>query len=72
MVTVFWDVRGINEIDYIEKSETIIGECFDNVLDSFNHAVRENRPQLAKKKRSAIRIMHAFSLLSSSWHNFMS
>lgn len=46
---IFWNLRDIIHVDYLKKSNTINGEYYVNLLDRFNHAIKEERPHLAKK-----------------------
>lgn len=50
MVTAIWDEHGLTMFDYREKGKTIKGKYNFNYLDSFNHAVKKQRAQVAKKK----------------------
>lgn len=37
-------------VDYLEKGKTINGENYANLLNHFNHPIKEKCPHLAKKK----------------------
>jgi histone-lysine N-methyltransferase SETMAR len=50
MATVFWDAEGIFFIDCLEKSKTITGEYYSNVLSRLGEKIREKRSSLQKKK----------------------
>ena len=50
MATVFWDVRGIIHIDYLEKRETITAQNYRELLDRFDAAIKAKRRHLARKK----------------------
>jgi len=50
MASVFWDVEGILFIDYLEKSKTITGEYYSNLLSRLDVKIREKRPGLQKKE----------------------
>lgn len=50
MATVFWDVRGVIHIDYLEKGKTITGEYYAELLERFDTDLKNKRPHLAKKK----------------------
>jgi hypothetical protein len=45
-------------IDYVEKSKTITGEYYSNLLTRLDEKVCEKRPGLEKKKLPFIRTMH--------------
>jgi hypothetical protein len=49
MASVFWDAEGILFTDYLEKSETITGEYYCNVLTRIEKKNREKRSGLKKK-----------------------
>lgn len=50
MATVFWDVRGIIHIDYLQKGKTINGQYYADLLERFDDDLRKKRPHLKKKK----------------------
>jgi len=50
MATVFWDARGIIHIDYFPLKQTINGDYYAALLDSFNNILKKKHPHLAKKK----------------------
>jgi histone-lysine N-methyltransferase SETMAR len=50
MASVFGDAEGIFLIDYLEKSKTITGEYYSNLLTRLDEKIREERPGLQKKK----------------------
>ncbi|XP_076623122.1 histone-lysine N-methyltransferase SETMAR-like [Colletes latitarsis] len=50
MASVFWDVRGIIFIDYLEKGKTINDEYYANLLQRLSDKIKEKRPHLVKKK----------------------
>ena len=50
MATVFWDARGVINIDYLEKDETINEKYYSELLDRFDIDLKQKRPHLAKKK----------------------
>ena len=52
MASVFWDAEGILFIDYLEKSKTITGEYYSNILTRLDEKIREKKPGLQKKKIS--------------------
>jgi hypothetical protein len=54
MASVFWDAEGILFIDYLEKSKTITGEYYSNLLTRLDEKMREKRPGLKKKKKKKI------------------
>jgi hypothetical protein len=56
MASVFWNAEGILFIDYLEKSTTITGEYYSNLLTTLDEKIRDKRPGL--KKSSFIRTMH--------------
>ena len=41
MSTVFWDVKGVNMLDFLPKRRTITGEYCANLLDQLRAAIRE-------------------------------
>ncbi|UYV79155.1 hypothetical protein LAZ67_17001280 [Cordylochernes scorpioides] len=51
MASVFWDVKGILFIDYLEKGRTIRDEYYSNLLDQLNVKICRKRPGLTKKKK---------------------
>lgn len=60
MATVFWDVRGVIHIDYLEKGKTITGEYYAELLERFDTDLKNKRPHLAKKKYYSTKIMHGY------------
>jgi histone-lysine N-methyltransferase SETMAR len=50
MASVFWDAEGILCIDYFEKSKTITGKYYSNLLTRLGEKICEKRPGLQKKK----------------------
>lgn len=54
---MFWDVRGIIHVDIFEKSKSNNGECNVNLFHSFNHAKKEKRLYLAKKRSFIFQIL---------------
>lgn len=50
MATVFWDVRGIIHIDYLEKGKTINGPYYANLLDKVKEVLQEKRAHFQNKK----------------------
>ena len=49
MAPVFWDMKGILLIDYLEKRETIIEENYAFFLDRLKTAIADKCPGMAKK-----------------------
>ena len=49
MATVFWDVRGVIHIDYLQKG-IINDEYYTNLLERINEDLKKKRPHLAKEK----------------------
>jgi histone-lysine N-methyltransferase SETMAR len=66
MTSVFWDAEGILFIDDLEKSKTITGECYSNLLTRLDEKIHEKRPGLQKKK---IRTMHLPTKVFWQWEN---
>ena len=50
MATIFWDARGIIQIDYLQKGRTINGEYYASLLDRLSEEIKKKRPHFAKKK----------------------
>lgn len=50
MATVFWDVRSVIHIDYLEKDKTITGEFYSKLLERFDVDLKQKRSHSAKKK----------------------
>ncbi|XP_049521685.1 histone-lysine N-methyltransferase SETMAR-like [Dermacentor silvarum] len=50
MATVFWDLRGIIFVDYLQNSKTITGPYYATLLDQLKKELRTKRPGLARKK----------------------
>jgi hypothetical protein len=69
MASVFWDTEGILFIDYLEKSKTIIGEYYSNLLTRLDEKNCEKRPGLQKKIPSFIRTMHPPTKVFWQWEN---
>jgi hypothetical protein len=44
MALMFWNPAGILFIDYLEKSKTITGEYYSNVLIRLDEKIHEKRP----------------------------
>jgi histone-lysine N-methyltransferase SETMAR len=49
IASVFWDAEGILFIDYLEKSKTITGEYYSNLLTRLDEKIHEKRSGLQKK-----------------------
>ncbi len=47
---VFWDVREIIFIDYLEKGKTINGEYYVALLQCLREEIKEKCPHMVKKK----------------------
>ena len=47
---VFWDVRAIILIDYLQNGKTIYGEYYANLLERLTDEFKKKRPYFAKKK----------------------
>lgn len=62
MATVFWDARVIH-INNLEKGKTINA----NLLDSFNHPVKEKYPHLPKKKNSLLVHTYVIAMAKVNW-----
>ena len=41
MVSIFWDVHGVNFIDYLEKGKRITGAYYAALLDRLVHEIRK-------------------------------
>jgi [histone H3]-lysine36 N-dimethyltransferase SETMAR len=50
MASVFWDVRGIIFIDYLEKGQTINNVYYIALLERLNNKIKKKRPHLKKTK----------------------
>jgi hypothetical protein len=50
MTTVFWDLKGIIFIDYLERGRTITRQYYDQLWGQFDDALKEKWPHLGKKK----------------------
>jgi len=50
MANVFWDVKGIIFIDYLEKGKNITSEYYVILLQCLSLEIKEKQPRLAKKK----------------------
>jgi [histone H3]-lysine36 N-dimethyltransferase SETMAR len=50
MASVFWDVRGVIFIDYLEKGNTINSEYYIALLERLMAEIAKKRPHLQKKK----------------------
>jgi len=50
MATVFWDVKGVIFIDFLEKGKTITGQYYSEVLGRFDAVLKEKRPHFLRKK----------------------
>ncbi|KAF8794524.1 Mariner Mos1 transposase like protein [Argiope bruennichi] len=50
IATVFWDVKRILPLDYLERGRTINAEYYANLLDKLDSKVKEKRSHLAKMK----------------------
>lgn len=50
LASIFWDVRGIIMIDYLEHGKTINKEYYCALLDRFDVEIKAKRPHLARKK----------------------
>ena len=50
MATVFWDVRDIIQIEYLQKGKTITAQYYSELLDRFDAVIKANRPHLAREK----------------------
>lgn len=50
MASVFWDVRGVIFIDYLEKGNTINSEYYIALLERLKAEIAKKRPHMAKKK----------------------
>ena len=50
MASVFWDVKRILLIDYLEKGRTITGKYYSKFLDQLDAEIHEKRTSLKKKK----------------------
>jgi hypothetical protein len=50
MASVFWDVRGIKFIYYLEKGQTINIEYYIALLERLNDKIKKKRTHLKKKK----------------------
>ena len=50
MASVFWDVKGVLLIDYLEHGKTVTGQYYAALLDRLKSAIQEKRPGMAKKK----------------------
>ena len=47
---VSWDSEGVIYIDYLEKSKTVTGLYYAELLGRFDAELQKKRPHLAKKK----------------------
>jgi hypothetical protein len=52
LASVFWYVRGIIFIDYLEKGQTINSKYYIALLERLNDEIQKKRPHL--KKKSAV------------------
>jgi hypothetical protein len=58
MASVFWDVRGIIFIDYLQIRKTINSEYYANLLRRLSDEIKKKRLHLTKKKCCFIKTMH--------------
>ncbi|XP_053968536.1 paired box protein Pax-6-like [Anastrepha ludens] len=57
-VSVFWDVRSVMFVDYLEKKNTINSEYYIVLLERLKAEVAKKRPHKAKKKMCVIKTTH--------------
>jgi hypothetical protein len=69
MALVVWDAEGIFSIDYLEKSKTITGGYYSNLLTILDEKICEKRLGLQRKKSSFIRTMHLPTKVFWQWEN---
>ena len=50
MASLFWDVRGILFIDYLDKGKIINSDYCMALLDQLSAKIRKKRPRMQKKK----------------------
>jgi len=58
MASVFWDVRGVIFIDYLEKGHTINSEYYIALFERLKAETAKKRPHMAKKKFCFIKTTH--------------
>ena len=49
MASVFWDMKGVIFIDYLEKGKTINSDDYIELLKHFNSEIVKKRPHIVKK-----------------------
>jgi hypothetical protein len=70
MASVFWNAEGILFIDYLEKSKTIPGKHYSNLLTELDEKISEKRTGLQKKKSSFITTMHLPTKVFWQWEKY--
>ena len=58
MATIFWDLKGIILMNFLEKGRTIMAQYYSELLDRFNVKLKGTWPHLAKIKCSFTTTMH--------------
>ena len=58
LASVFWDVKGILFINYLEKGRTINSEYYIALLVHLKEEITKKRPQMKKKKYFFTKTMH--------------
>jgi len=58
MASVFWDVRGVIFIDYLEKGHTNDSEYYIALLECLKAEIAKKRPHMEKKKFCSLKTTH--------------
>ena len=71
MAAVFWDVRDVILIDYLEQGNTINSEYYTTLLERLKTEIAKKRPYMAKKKILFHQTTHRVTSQSKLWQNYM-
>ena len=70
--TIFWELKGIIPMDFLEKGRTITGQYYSKLFFRLDEKLEDTRPHLAKKVRfhQDKASTHSSGIVAAKLHKF--